>query len=218
MSATYLDLAFQGRPSRFSVHPLERAQLLGTTKRIALDARGHECDAAWLTHDGRHLLHAGSFADLYVNERGDSVERREIVPADADGRPLAPTGSTRGRTQTLDDPVPAEELLEHVVTRVYTLDAELLDPALERALRTGSVFRVAYRPRATAHATPSFLLANANGAFLVQAEPCGFAFVGLEQPVPTDADDEPDADAAGWRDPAWWGDPDDQEGGLDDAA
>jgi len=218
MSAPYLDLAFQGRPSRFSVHPLERAQILGSTKRVAVDARGQECEAAWLTHDGRYLLHAGSFADLYVNERGDSVERREIVPADADGRPLESRSSTRGRAQILDAPVSAEELLQHVVTRVYTLDAEMLDAALERALRGGSVFRVAYRPRATTCPAPAFLLANAEGVFLVQAEPSGFAFIELEQPLPADPYEDPDNDAAGWHDPSWWGAPDSQEGGLDDAA
>jgi hypothetical protein len=189
MSATYLDLTYQGRPSRFSVLPIDRAQLLGATKRIALDALGNECDTAWLTRDGQHLLHAGSFADLYVNERGDSVERRELVPVDREGKPLTTQRSTRGDAQDLGAPVPADELLDHVVTRVYTLGAGALDPALERALRDGSVFRVAYRPRKTVNATPAFLLANALGTFLLLAEPCGFAFVGLEQAVPADADD-----------------------------
>lgn len=218
MSAPYLDLTFQCRSSRFSVRPVDRAQLIGATKRIALDAHGNECEAAWLTSDGQHLLHAGSFADLYVNERGDSVERRELVPVDHDGKPLATQRSTRGDAQDLGVPVPAEELLDHVVSRVYALGAEALDPALASALREGSVFRVAFRPRKTAHPTPAFLLANALGTFLLQAEPCGFAFVGLDQSVPADADDHEgnDADADGPE--PWWGDSDDDEGGLSHAA
>ena len=217
MSATYLDLTFQGRPSRFSVHPIDRTQLLGATKRIALDARGNECETAWLTRDGQHLLHAGSFADLYVNERGDSVERRELVPVDREGRPLAIQRSTRGDAQDLGVPVPAEELLDHVVTRAYALGAEALDPALAGALREGSVFRVAFRPRKTAYPTPAFLLANALGTFLLQAEPCGFAFVGLEQAAPADDAHEGDGADADGPEP-WWGDSDDDEGGLSHAA
>ena len=218
MCATYLDLTFNGRPSRFSVHPFDRTQFLGATKRIALDAQGNECATAWLTCDGQHLLHAGSFADLYVNERGDSVERRELVPVDREGRPLATLRATRGDAQDLGAPVPAEELLDHVVARVCALGAEALDPALAGALREGSVFRVAFRPRKTAHPTPAFLLANTLGTFLLQAEPCGFAFVGLEQAVPTDADDhEGDGADADGPEP-WWGDSDDDQGGLSHAA
>ena len=216
MSATYLDLTFNGRPSRFSVRPIDRAQLLGATKRIALDAHGNECDTAWLTCDGQHLLHAGSFADLYVNERGDSVERRELVPVDREGRPLATQRAPRGDAQDLGAPIPAEELLDRVVTRAYALGAEALDPDLKSALREGSMFRVAFRPRKTAHPTPAFLLANALGTFLLQAEPCEFAFVGLEQSVPADADDDEGAGADGPD--RWWGDSDDDEGGLSHAA
>ena len=217
MSATYLDLTFQGRSSRFSVRPIDRAQLLGATKRIALDARGNECDTAWLTHDGQHLLHPGSFADLYVNERGDSVERRELVPVDRDGKPLATQRATRGDAQDLGAPVSTDELLDHVVTRVYALSADALDPELERALRDGCVFRVAFRPRKTAHPTPAFLLANALGSFLLLAEPCGFAFVGLEQSVPADADDDGDGANTDGPEP-WWGDSDNDERGLSHAA
>ena len=39
-----------------------------------------------------------------------------------------------------------EELLDHVISRVYVLAAEALEPGLESALRDGSIFRVAYRP------------------------------------------------------------------------
>ena len=217
MSATQLDLTFEGRPSRFSVHTLDRAKLLGAKKRIALDAHGNECATASLTCDGQYLLQAGSFADLYVNEHGDSVERRELVPVDREGRPLPTQRSTRGDARELGDPVPAEELLDHVVTRVYVLAAETLDPTLESALREGSVFRVAYRPRKTTNATPAFLLANALGTFLILAEPCGFAFVALAQPVEPTADvDERDDDNDGFD--AWWGSSDQGDGGLSHVA
>jgi hypothetical protein len=216
MCATYLDLTFHGRPSRFSVHPIDRARLLGATKRIALDAHGNECETAWLTSDGQHVLHAGSFADLYVNERGDSVERRDLVPIDAAGKPVATKRSTRGDVQELTEPVEPDVLLEFVVTGAYALTAEALDPALERDLRNGSVFRVAFRPRKTTHPTPAFLLANADGVFLFQVEPSGFGFVGLAQVAPADAGDNEGVDTDGHE--PWWGDDDEEGGGLSHAA
>lgn len=88
-----------------------------------------------------------------------------------------------------------EEFLGHVVTKVYALEAETLDPALDAALRAGAIFPVPFRPRASHAETPAFLLANEHGIFLVQTEPCHFNFVGLEQSVSeTDAQDESDAD------------------------
>ena len=215
--STYLDLTFEGRPSRFSMHPVDRAGLLGAKRRIALDAHGNECATAWLTRDGQHLLRAGSFADLYVNEHGDSVERRDLVPVDCEGRPLATQRSTCGDAQDLDVPVPAEELLDHVISRVYVLAAEALEPGLESALRDGSIFRVAYRPRKTTNATPAFLLANALGTFLLLAKPCAFAFVALAQPVDPGVDvDEGDDDSDGFD--AWWGSSNQGDGGLSHVA
>ena len=217
MSATQLNLTFEGRPSRFSVHTLDRAKLLGAKKRIALDAKGNECATAWLTCDGQYLLHAGSFADLYVNEHGDSVERRELVPVDREGQPLATQLSTRGDAHDLGDPVPPEELLDHVVTRVYVLAAEALDPTLESALREGSIFRIAYRPRKTTNATPAFLLANALGTFLILAEPCAFGFTALAQAVDPGVDvDEGDDDNDSFD--AWWGSSNQGDGGMSHVA
>jgi hypothetical protein len=212
--STYLDLTFEGRPSRFSMRPVDRAGLLGAKRRIALDAHGNECATAWLTRDGQHLLRTGSFADLYATDHGDSVERRELVPLDHEGRPLTLQRSTRCDAQALVGPVSLEELLDQIVTRAYTLSAETVDPTLEHALRAGSLFRVAFRPRKTVHATPAFLLANALGSFLLQVEPCGFTFVAREQlALVTDDDTE---DAPGFDE--WWDFPNPEDGGLPDAA
>jgi len=71
--ATYLDLTYQGQPVRFAKSEIDRTRLYGLRKLIALDAEGHECQCALLTRDGRHLLPAGSTADLYVNDCGDAV-------------------------------------------------------------------------------------------------------------------------------------------------
>jgi hypothetical protein len=71
--ATYLDLTYQGQPVRFAKSEIDRTRLYGLRKLIALDAEGHECQCALLTRDGRHLLPAGSTADLYINDCGDAV-------------------------------------------------------------------------------------------------------------------------------------------------
>ncbi len=186
--AAYLDLTHQGQPSRFALTAIDRKRLHGYTKRLALDADGHECSTAHLTRDGRFLLPAGATADLYLNNDGDTVPRTDLVPVGGDGRALSALAPTTGRPQEAEGPVSVEELLDCVVVRAYVLTPESLAPALQSALVRGAIFKVSYRPRKATQATTAFLLANGHGLYLLQTEPCGFEFVGPDQlPAAPDA-------------------------------
>lgn len=174
-------LRYKDGDSCFAMQVIDRKRLHGFKRRIALDENGNECTTAHLTRDGRFLLGSGCTADIYINDDGDAINRSELVTVDADGKPLPTLPATLGRTQAIEGPVALDDFLSHIVTKVYALESETLDPALEQALRDGTIFRVPFRPRATHIETPAFLLVNKNGAFLMQAEPCNFDFVGLEQ-------------------------------------
>jgi len=178
---TYLDIAFQGQQSRFVMSVIDRKLLHGFTKRLALDPDGNACTTAHLTRDGRHVLSSGSTADLYVNEKGDSVSRPELTPVDSDGHPLETFSPTTGRSQEVEGPIAPGEILDHVAVKVFSLDPEEISAALQSALAHGEIFKVPFRPRKTTRQIPAFLLANERGLYLVQAEPCGFEFVGLDE-------------------------------------
>jgi len=198
--AAYLEVTYQGQPSRLALTSVDRKRLHGFTKRLALDADGNECATAHLTRDGRFLLMRGSTADLYTNERGDSVQRDDLMPLDADGRALETLAPTTGRPQEVEGPIAPDEFLDQVAVKAYALVPESLSPALLSALASGAIFKVAYRPRKTTQKTSAFIFANDAGLFLVQAQSCGFEFVGPEQiPIGTEAwendqDDEFDFD------------------------
>ncbi len=182
MSRT-IEINYKGHTSSFSLTPLDRKRLHGFKRRIALDENGDECAIAHLTRDGRFLLGAGSTADLYINDDGDAINRSELVAVDTDGKSLPTLSATSGRTQAVEGPVALDDFLGHVVTKVYGLDVDSLDPTLDQALRDGAIFRVPYRPRPTHTETPAFLLANEDGVFLMQAEASNFDFIGLRQEV-----------------------------------
>ena len=191
--AAYLDVTYQGQPSRLALTAIDRKRLHGFTKRVALDADGNECATAHLTRDGRFMLMRGSTADLYTNERGDSVPRADLMPIDGDGRALKILASTTGRLLEVEGPVTTDMILDHIAVKAHALTPEVLSPGLQSALARGAIFRVAYRPRKTTQQTSAFIFANDAGLFLVQAQPCGFEFVGPGQmPVETEAweDDE----------------------------
>lgn len=190
-----IEISHKGCSSRFALVPIDRKRLHGFKRRIALDENGEECASAHLTRDGRFLLSAGCTAALYVNEDGDTVNRNDLAAIDMEGKPLPTLPATTGRSQAIEGLIALDDFLGHVVTRVYALEAETLDQAFDSALRAGAIFRTSFRPRPTYTETPAFLLTNEHGIFLVQAEPCNFDFVGMEQTVSdVDALDERDAD------------------------
>jgi hypothetical protein len=124
------------------------------------------------------------------------------MATDATGHPLRLRPATTSRPQRLEGPVSVEDLLAHVVTKVYVVTAERLDPALRHALQQGDVYRVPFRPRAGTGDAPAFLLANAAGIFLLQATPCRLEWITRAQVVSADAEDaELDEDA--WAEEGW---------------
>ncbi len=198
-----IEVVYKGRATRFSPILIDRKRLHGFKRKIALDENGDECVSGLLTRDGNSLLLAGSTSETYLDANGDAINRSELVPVDATGKTLPVLPSTLDRTQTISEPVEPDEFLGCVVTKAYALEAESLDDTLHNTLRDGAVFRISFRPRASHTETPAFLLANNHGTFLIQAEPCCFEFVGLDQnlsDIEVEFGDEVDADEFSFED------------------
>ena len=199
--ATYLDLTFQGQPVRFAKTEIDRTRLYGLRKLVALDAQGHECQSVLLTRDGRYVLPTGSTTDLYIDECGDAVARRELVQVDESGAPLLTLAPTAYEPKEIIGPLSACEVLDYVAIRVHALQPVALPAKLAQALLEGGIFRVPYRPRLSVLGAPAFLLGTDAGAFLIHVEPHGFDFVGPDQPVLAAEDpDEDDLDAFAFPD------------------
>jgi len=190
MSRT-VDVILNGETSSFEITKVDRKKLYGCKKRVCLDAHGRECATARLTEDGRHVLPSGSTASLYVDESGDTMDRKELIPADVDGSPLEQLSPTIGMPQELEGPVPVDQFLEHTVTAVYQLDAATLTPDLEAALARGDIYKVPFRQRADYRNGYAFMLMNDDGVFLLAAEPGDFDYVGYNE-VAADQVDESD--------------------------
>ncbi len=186
-----LEIDFKGKVCQFSLSAIDRRVLYGDRRRIALDENGDECRSALLTKDGRFLLPSGSTANLYVNDIGDAVKRSELVAVDAEGNHLPEPTVSDSAAQKISEPVAEEELLNCVVCKVYALSPLSLGPELERSLVEGNIYRMPYRSGKSSTEKDAFMLANANGIFLLVCRPCRFEFVSLDQPV-IDWDDEKD--------------------------
>ena len=171
-----LEVIFQGMPSQFILQKIDQKSFHGFRRRVGLDQEGRECATALLTEDGCHLLTNGCTAEMYCDEDGDMIERKDLAACDADGNPLPEFPATLGEPQTISGPVTAREFLDHVVTAVYLLQVETLDSTLKEALEAGEIYRAPFRPRKTHHDNPAFLLKGFDSYFLVVAERCRFEF------------------------------------------
>jgi hypothetical protein len=142
------------------------------------------------------VLPTGCTADLYIDECGDTVARRELVAVHEASASLSAGPPTVNCSLEIAGPIAACELLDYAVTRVYALHRVAVPAKLARALGVGALFLVPYRSRPGATETPAFLLGSEAGAFLILAEPHCFDFVGPDQPALSAEDpDEDDIDA-----------------------
>jgi len=175
-----IDVAFHGSITRIALCRVERSKLYGSSRRIGLDAKGRECASALLTRDGIYVLGPGSTAGMYLNKEGDVLSREDLMAANEQGRPAGEEIAVPDRPHELTGPVPAEALLECVVTAMYEVDASDLDSTLAASLSRGDIYHAPNK---------GFLLANEHGVFLIEAESVRFDFVGRDHQTMIDDDD-----------------------------
>ena len=186
-----------GGESVFTLTPIARKR---PWKTVALDGTGRACRRALLLEDGQVLPATGVMAMAYETPEGKSHRRDEVIVCDTDGVPLPLLAPTRDRTQPLE-PVAPEELLEYATTAIYAAAAQRLDSELEQALRQGRIFRTRFRPRATTHERPAFLVAGRGGIFLLLTERLEFTSCVRDSPLPPE-------DEEGLQDDEFWDDED----------
>ena len=175
-----IEIAFQGNISRIALRRVDRSRLYGSTRRIGLDEKERECASALLTRDGKYVLGPGSTAGMYLNEKGDLVAREDLERVDNHGQ-QSNGGNAPNDSHELTGPVPAEALLECVVTAVYEVDASGLDSSLAASLSRGDIYHVLNK---------DFFLANEHGVFLLATKQARFDFVGSDHQAVFEDDDD----------------------------
>ena len=161
--------AASGDESAFILTPIARKR---PWKTVALDGAGRACRRALLLENGEAVPATGVMAMAYETAAGKRHGRDEVVDCDATSQPLPLLAPTRERPQPIKPAAP-EELLEYVTTAIYAATPLRMDSGLEEALRQGQIFRTRFRPRATVHDRPAFLLAGRGGIFFAVGRALG---------------------------------------------
>jgi hypothetical protein len=185
-----------GKTSAFRILKLDRTQLYGSRRRVAIDAAGRPCSRASLTSDGKVLLRSGMSAQGWFDADGRQVEQKAIAAIDDQGKTLELVPSTLGVEQALEGPISPRDVLDLAITAVYAAEAEDLDPVLAESLGRGEVWRFRFNYRPDYRAEPAVLLQNNEGAFILVGTSCSAPFLepSASAPPADESEDEGDLD------------------------
>lgn len=195
--ARNLVLVLDGEQSEFGIKALNREDIYGKRKRVALDADGELCSKASLLDDGSLLLKSGMTAQGYFTPDGKSYKQAELVAFDASGKAIEKVPSTLGVAQNLTGPLPAENVLDLRVDSIYQLESEQLGDKLAASLAAGEIYGFSFNYRDDYSAESGVLLSNENGYFALIGKPVEWEWSTLatvaDLPVSdVDADEELD--------------------------
>lgn len=190
-----LVLEWNGEVASFDLRRIERSQLYGAKRHIAVDEGGAPCARAAMTLDGSVVIRPGMTAQGWFTEDGEHVESAEVSAIGPDGAPLPLHPSTIGVQQSLMGPVDPREVLDLTTDAVFALSAEVVPVKLKAALIGGDVFRFTYCYRPDPAPQVGYLMANAEGIFAIVGRQTACPWMTRDQAVPeldSSEDDELD--------------------------
>lgn len=170
---------------------LERKKLYGWTDKVAVNAKDEPCKTVSFMEDEGVLLPKSSSGLGSVNEKGNWVDKSELIAYDESGEeaPLVP--SSFDAPILLDTKITEEELLEHNITSVYSLQGEELYPDfIEYTKNIDGIYTFEFNYRADYEGDPAFLVENEGELFVMVGKKTTYGFVGLEETAVLDEDEE----------------------------
>ncbi|MDR1604837.1 MAG: hypothetical protein LBS10_08655 [Gracilibacteraceae bacterium] len=189
-------LSFQVGDAVYSATPvkIERKKLYGWTETLALNDDGEECSLASIDETGAVIIPRGGIALGRLSPERRWVERAELKAVTPDGADAVWRQSSYSGTIPLTCAVTADELLEHHITGFYQIAGA--DPALAASL-AGQIYKFEYLYSDGYSGKQAFLLESGGFLYMLVGEADDFPFIGLEESVLIEAEDEAEDEEAG---------------------
>lgn len=191
-----LILLLDGQEFAVTLVKIDREKLYGKVGIEAFDEKGKEANLRILAADGKTLIDKGGTALATVNDKGDSVERSELIPIDADGEKIEQVASSFGQKNELN-PATVEDYFLQIVKSVYLVqpheNAELKE--LHDHLSTQRMFTFPFSWRGGIEYDNAFLIGSGKDAFLVVGKQAEFQFIKLNQAAVLDSEEEQEISA-----------------------
>ncbi len=177
-----LILSLDGQEFAVTLVKIDRDKLYGKVDIEAFDDKGREASLRVLAADGKTLIDKGGTALATITDLGDSIDRNDLVPIDADGEEIEQVPSSFSQTNDLQ-PAAVEDYFLQIVKSVYILGSyEGSDiAALNDHLATKQIFTFPFSWRGGIEYDNAYLIGTGGEAFLVVGKQAEFQFIKLNQ-------------------------------------
>jgi hypothetical protein len=170
---------------------LDRKKLYGWKEKLILDNKGENCDSITLFSDMSLLIPKGGVTLGSLTTDGKWVDKSELIHVDINGNPVEKVPSSFGADIELTELVPVEELLEHNITAVYSLQGEEeSNDFINEVKKANGIYKFIFNYRADYEGDPAFLI-EANGElFVLVGKKIEFEFIGLAETGVIESEEE----------------------------
>lgn len=161
---------------------IDREKLYGKIDIEAFDEKGNEASLKVLAADGKTLIDKGGTALATVTEKGDSIDRNDLVPVNSDGEKIEQVLSSFVQTNVLK-PATVEEYFTQIVKSVYIVEpyegANI--SALYDQLSADRMFTFPFSWRGGIEYDNAYVIGAGGEAFMVVGKQAEFQFIKLNQ-------------------------------------
>lgn len=191
-----LVLSLDGTEFPVTLVKIDRDKLYGRVEIEAFDEKGREASLRVLAADGKTLIDKGGTALATVTDKGDSVDRNDLVPVTMDGEKIEQVPSSFNQTNILK-PATVEDYFTQIVKSVYLVgpheDADISE--LHDNLSTERIFTFPFSWRGGIEYDNAFLIGVGGDAFIVVGKQAEFEFIKLNQAAVLESAEEEEISA-----------------------
>ena len=194
--ARALVLSLDGTEFPVTLVKIDRDKLYGRVEIEAFDEKGREASLRVLAADGKTLIDKGGTALATVTDKGDSVDRNDLLPITIDGEKIEQVPSSFNQTNILK-PATVEDYFTQVVKSIYLVepheDADISE--LHDHLSTERIFTFPFSWRGGIEYDNAFLIGAGGDAFVVVGKQAEFEFIKLNQAAVLESAEEEEISA-----------------------
>jgi hypothetical protein len=181
--ARALVLSLDGQEFPVQMQKIDREKLYGKIEIKAFDEEGNEAFLQILDANGKILIDTGGTSQATLDEDGNSVDRKKLIPITSDGEEIEPVPSSFSAPNLLYEAT-IDEYLSHSVKSVYFLtphDGSSFD-LLKDVLSGDAIYKFDFSFRGGLEYDTAFLVGNEKTVFMVIGVNTTLEFVKLNQP------------------------------------
>ena len=192
-----LVLSLDGVEYPVSIVKIDREKLYGRIEIEAFDEKGREAELRVLAADGKTLIDKGGTALATVTDKGDSVDRNELVPVDEDDKKIEQVPSSFTVTNKLKA-AKVEDYFQTIVKSVYLVqpfdDADI-SPLKDALSDEESLYTFPFSWRGGIEYDAAWLVGTDDEVFMITGRQVEFPFIKLNQAAALESNEEEEISA-----------------------